>query len=137
MDRVQRRDFLIAAGALLAASLAANAEQAAKVARIGFLALGSLESPEVRAIVDALRQGLREHGYVEGQNIIIEYRAAAGKLEQLPRLASELVGLKVDLICVGSTAQAGAARQATCATLIGQGHVCAVDEASRRITLRQ
>jgi putative ABC transport system substrate-binding protein len=70
------------------------------------------------AIVGAFRQGLREHGYMEGQNIIIEYRSASGNLEDLPRRASELVSLKVDVICTGSTAQARAAQQATVMTPI-------------------
>jgi putative ABC transport system substrate-binding protein len=109
-----RRAFLGAlAGGLLAAPLAAYAQQPAKVARIGYLVTGSPESPETRTVLAAFRQGLREHGYVEGQNIVIEYRAAEGKLERLPDLAAELAGLKVDLIIAGNTPGARAARQAT------------------------
>ena len=74
---------------------------------------GSLESPETRALLDAFREGLRERGYVEGQNIVIEYRAADGKLERGPALATELARLKVDLIVVGNTPMARAAQQAT------------------------
>jgi ABC-type uncharacterized transport system substrate-binding protein len=83
------------------------------VYRIGYLLPGSLESPETRVILEALRQGLREHGYVEGQNIVIEYRAADGKMERLPKLATELVRLKVELIIAASTPLARAVQQAT------------------------
>jgi putative ABC transport system substrate-binding protein len=111
---MDRREFVgILAGGLLAAPLAAEAQQAGKVYRIGYLSLGSLESPETRASLDAFRQGLRERGYVEGQNIVIEYRSADGKIERLPGLASELARLKVDLIVAGATPGARAARQAT------------------------
>ena len=98
---------------LSAVPLAGEAQQPTKIARIGFLMTGSLESPEVRVILDAFRQGLRERGYVEGQNIVIEYRSAAGKLERFPTLASELARLKVDLIVAVNTPAARAARQAT------------------------
>ena len=99
--------------ALFAAPLAAEAQQAAKVARIGYLTVGSLESPETRVSLDYFRQGLRERGYVEGRNIVIEYRAADGKIERLPGLASELARLKVDLIFAPNTPTARAAQQAT------------------------
>ncbi len=82
-----RRAFIgMLAGALLTAPLAADAQQPAKVARIGNPVTGSLESPETRVNLNAFRQGLRERGYVEGQNIVIEYRAADGKIERLPGL---------------------------------------------------
>ena len=70
-----------------------------KVPRIGFLSAFSSSSDRER--VEALSQGLQELGYVEGQNIIIEWRFAQGKLDQVPRNAAELVSLKVDLIVVG------------------------------------
>ena len=111
MNRVQRRQFLIAAGALLAAPLAAEAQQAAKVARIGYLSPNLASSPRLR---DAFLQGLRDLGYVEGRNVVIEYRDAEGKLERLPALAAELVALKVDVIFVGGgTRVTLAAMQAT------------------------
>src|SRR5439155_12152191 len=111
---VHRRAFLgTLAGGLLAAALGAEGEQAGKVARIGYLVSGSLESPEARASLDAFRQGLREQGYVEGQNILIEYREADGKIERLPGLATELARLKPDLIVAGATPGARAAKQAT------------------------
>ena len=110
---MDRRTFIGSlAGGLLAAPLAAEAQQAGKVARIGYLVTGSLESLEP-ARVDALRQGLREHGYVEGQNILIEYRAADGRVERLPALAAELARLKVDVIVAVATPGGRAAQQAT------------------------
>src|SRR6185295_19912287 len=110
MDRVQRRDFLIAAGALLAAPLVAEAEQAAKVTRIGYLSHNLAASPHLR---EAFLQGLRDLGYVEGRNVVIEYRYAEGKPERLPVLAAELVALKVDVIVTVSNTTALAAKQAT------------------------
>ena len=81
---------------LLALCLPAEAQQSAKVPRLGYLSAG-LSSP-TPARTEALRQGLRELGYVEGQNIVIEYRFAEGKLGRLPGLAAELVRLNVDVI---------------------------------------
>ena len=94
---IDRRAFLAGTGAvLLAAPLAADAQQAGKVPRIGFL---SLTSPSDRPpLLDAFRQGLRELGWVEGQNIVIDYRYAEDRVDQLPDLAAELVRLQVDLI---------------------------------------
>ncbi|MFO1302475.1 MAG: ABC transporter substrate-binding protein [Burkholderiales bacterium] len=95
MDRVQRRDFLLAAGALLATPLAARAQQAPRIARIGYLTPNLAAGPHLR---DAFRQGLRDLGYVERRNVVIELRDAEGKLDWLPALADELVALKVDVI---------------------------------------
>jgi putative ABC transport system substrate-binding protein len=96
---------------LLAAVHLADAQQAAKMARIGLLVAGSPSS--FANNIEAFRQGLRELGYVEKKNIIIEYRYAEGKLDFLPDLAAELVRLKVDIIVTHSTLDAYAARQAT------------------------
>src|SRR6476620_4816143 len=82
------------------------------------LVVGSLESPEGRNALDAFRQALSELGYIEGQNIIIEYRAAAGKIDRLPTLATELALLKVDIIVAGATPAGLAAQQATTTTPI-------------------
>jgi putative ABC transport system substrate-binding protein len=109
-----RREFItLLGGAAAAWPLAAGAQQPAKVARIGYLATGSLDSPEVRTLVGAFRQGLRERGYVEGQNIVIEYRAADGKIERFMDLAVELVRLSPDLIVAANTPAASAVRRAT------------------------
>src|SRR5262249_61222604 len=110
-SRVDRRDMVLALLALGAAPLAAEAQQAAKVARIGYLSSSLASSPHLR---DAFLQGLRDLGYVEGRNIVIEYRDAEGKPERAPALAAELVALKVDVILVaGSTRGTLAAMQAT------------------------
>jgi putative ABC transport system substrate-binding protein len=98
---------------LLTAPLAAQAQQPANVARIGYLVTGVLASPETRVLLDAFRQGLRERGYVEGQNIVIEYRAADGTLERFPALAAELVRLKPEVIVAQGTPAALAAKDAT------------------------
>ena len=98
---------------VLAAPLAAQAQQPAKVSRIGMLWAFSPEHPESRPLLDRFRQALRELGYVEGRNIAIEGRSAEGRIERFPALAAELVRLKVDLIVAGSTSQALAAKRAT------------------------
>src|SRR5712692_11180729 len=102
--------LVILALALLAAPLAAEAQEAGKVWRIGVLRLGSPPDP----YVEGLRQGLRELGYVEGQNIVLEQRWAAGRLERLGDLAAELVERKVDVIVAGGgTTALQAAQRAT------------------------
>jgi putative tryptophan/tyrosine transport system substrate-binding protein len=96
---------------LLAAPLAAEAQQAAKVARIGYLSTNLAANPHIQ---EAFRQGLRDLGYVEGRNVVIEYRDAEGKPERLPALAAELVALKVDVIVAAAGNHlALAAKQAT------------------------
>jgi len=105
---VERRAFLTGTGSvLLAAPLAAEAEQAGKVWRIGVL-LAS-DSPNV----EAFRQELRKLGYVEGRNILIEYRWHEGKYDRLPALAAELVNLKPDLILVAGPQPTLALKAAT------------------------
>ena len=109
-----RREFItLLGGAAAAWPLAARAQQTGKVNRIGFLVTGALDSAEAQAILDAFRQGLRERGYVEGQDIVIEYRGADGKMERFPELATELVRLNLDLIVAGNTPAARAVREAT------------------------
>jgi putative ABC transport system substrate-binding protein len=97
---------------LLLAPLAAGAQPAGKVWRIGFL--GST-SPKAQhgAFVDAFREGLREHGYVEGKHVTIEYRWAENDYDRLPALAAELVRLNVDVILTHGTPGARAAKAAT------------------------
>ena len=104
--------LLTLAPSLLVAPLAAQ-EPPAKVARIGCLVSGGLDSPETRVLLDAFRQGLRERGYVEGQHIVMEYRAADGQLERFPELATVLARLPVDLIVAPNTLAARAAQHAT------------------------
>ena len=102
---------LTAAIWLLVAPLAGAAQQPAKVPRIGYLSPLSPSSDSTR--IEAFRQGLRDFGYVEGQNIAIEYRYAEGKFNRLPDLAAELVRFKVDVIVVASTPGILAAKNAT------------------------
>ena len=111
---VDRRRFVRSMALGFAAlPLAVNAQQPTKVARVGYLTLGSLESAELRATIDAFRQGLGERGYVERQNIVIEFRSADNKIERLPNLASELASLKVDVIVAQSSIAAHAVQRAT------------------------
>ena len=106
---MDRRAFLgTLAGGLLAAPLVAEAQQAAKIARIGYL--GRKANSHLLA---AFLQGLRDLGYVEGRNVVIEVRDAEGKFERLPALVAELVALKVDVIVAVATPNALAAKQAT------------------------
>jgi putative tryptophan/tyrosine transport system substrate-binding protein len=112
MKTMHRRITVLALCALLSAfSVPAAAQQPAKVPRIGLLiaSSSSLASPRV----EAFRQGLRELGYIEGKNIVIEYRYAEGKPDRLPALAAELVSLKIDIIVTGGTSPTRAAKEAT------------------------
>ena len=91
-----RRVFLgTLVGGAIAASSAARAQAPAKIPRIGFLGTATLDSPEIRLSQAALLEGLRERGYMEGQNVAIEYRLAGGNVERFPALAAELVQAKV------------------------------------------
>src|SRR4030095_1067629 len=89
----------------------AEAQQVKKVPRIGMLGIVSASAAAGR--IEAFRQGLRELGYVEGKNIVIEYRSAEGKLESLPALAAELVRLKVDVIITRGSPPTRSAKEAT------------------------
>ena len=103
---MRRRALLLAA---ICAPFAALGQ--AKLRRIGFLGSGSASA--VSKAVEALREGLRELGYVEGKNIVIEYRWGEGNFERLPALAAELIRLKVDLIAAWGTPASLAAKRAT------------------------
>ncbi len=99
--------------ALLATPVAAEPQPAGRVYRIGSLATDSRTTPENLRMREAFTQGLRDLGYVEGKNILIERRYSEGRFERLPELAAELVRLKVDLIVAGAAPEARAAKQAT------------------------
>jgi len=109
---MRRREFITFLGGLAAAwPITGRAQQAAKVARIGYLSTNLASSPYHH---EAFRQGLRDLGYVEGRNVVIEYRDAERQVERHPALVAELVALKVDVIVVaGSTLTARTAKQAT------------------------
>ena len=108
---MRRREFFtLLSGAAVGWPVAANAQQAARIARIGWLGVHLAPNPQAR---EAFRQGLRDLGYGEGRNLVIEYRDAEGKFDRLPALAAELVALKVDVIVAPTTPAALAAKQAT------------------------
>jgi putative ABC transport system substrate-binding protein len=109
---VDRRAFISrVASSLLVATTAARAQQVGRVYRIGIL--WTVPPAQDATNLDALRKGLRDLGYVEGRNLLIEYRSADGHAERFPELASELVRLKVDLIVTRGTPAAIAAKGAT------------------------
>ncbi len=97
---MDRRAFVTGLGAVLAAPLAAEAQRSS-VPRVDYL--GNSSSSLEPELVDAFRQGLREFGYTEGQNISIEYRWAEGRYERFPGLVADLIRLKVDVIVTAGT----------------------------------
>ncbi len=107
---MKKKILLFAVATLILACIRpADAQQPKKVYRIGYLSLGLGIQPRE----EAFRQGLRELGYVDGQNIVMEWRFAKGKADLLPELAAELVRLKVDVIVATATQPILAAKQAT------------------------
>jgi putative ABC transport system substrate-binding protein len=109
---MRRREFItLAGGAAVAWPLAARAQQPARIYRIGVLETVSLASNAKN--IDALRRGLRDLGYVESQNYVLEYRSADGDAGRFPALAEELVKLRADLIVTRGTPAARAAKSAT------------------------
>src|SRR5262245_21693183 len=96
---------------LATCGVVAQAQQPTKIPRIGFL--GGTSPSAISARIEALRQGLRELGYAEGKNIVIEYRYADGKADRERELATELVRLKVDVIVTGGPSSTRAAKEAT------------------------
>jgi len=140
MDRLQRRNFLIATGSLLAASRAA-AQQPGRLPRIGYLAFNT----EVigRDLLIAFRDTLRELGWIDGQNIVIETRYADGKVDRLPALVSELLVLNVDLIVAASSSATRASKSATTtvpivmlasANAVGEGFVASLARPGGNVT---
>ena len=94
MSGVKRRDFIALIGGAAAWPLAARAQQPARVRTIGFLLPGGSRTTVVRPQLEAFRQGLKEYGWIEGQNISVEYRFAEGKEDALAGIAAELVRLR-------------------------------------------
>ena len=118
MGRLSRRDFVVGVGAAGTGLLAGcgrlpwpGPAPTAKVPRVGYLSPGAPGSgPDYS---EAFRQGLRERGYVAGQNVIVEYRWAEGRVERLPALAADLVRLPVDVLVAAASPAIWAAKQAT------------------------
>jgi putative ABC transport system substrate-binding protein len=105
--------FWLLAMIFLATALPVSAQQPGEVPRIGYLNGASPTTNPVR--IEAFRQGLRDLGYVEGKNIVIERRFAEGKLDRLPALALELVHLKVAVIVTSASGETRAAKDSTSA----------------------
>ena len=139
---MDRRAFVgSVAGALLTSSLAVDAQQAGKVPRIGYLVQNYAKTSQ-RPLA-AFREGLRERGWVDGQNIVIEVRFAEGRVDQLPALVAELIRLKVDTIVTGSSGTTWAAKNATqsipivmaaSANALGEGLVASLAHPGGNIT---
>jgi putative ABC transport system substrate-binding protein len=105
------KSAILVCALLSALSFSAEAQQPAKVPRVGMLVAGSVSSYKSR--IDAFRRGLSELGYMEGKNILIDYRYAEGKVDRYPDLAADLVHLKVDVIVGGGGNAISAAKNAT------------------------
>ena len=127
MHEHSRRQFLRGGAAVAAFSLLppheVDAQSAGRIPRIGFLAVGSRQGRAF--MIEGFRQGLRERGYVEGQNLTIEYRFSEDRNDRLPALAAELVALKVQLIVASGTPASFAARDATSTIPIVMGGIAA------------
>jgi putative ABC transport system substrate-binding protein len=109
-----RRRLLVALGAgALVAPMCSFAQQPRKIWRVGFLALRHVNFVDTDYYYNPFRQGMRELGYVDGKNLVIEWRSAEGKSERLLGLATELVNLKVDVIVAAGTTVTGVAKKAT------------------------
>ena len=139
---IDRRAFItVVCGSILAAPLAVDAQQPGKVYRIGYLTVPSRETAQGGA--NAFLSGLRDLGWVQGQNVVVEYRFADGDIDRLPDLAAELVRLRVDVIAAGATPAVAAAKHATRTTPIvmflpidpiGSGLVVSLAKPSGNIT---
>lgn len=110
---MRRRQFLSLAGTAVAWPIAVYAEAASTVRRIGFLAPGRAQADSYRGLLDAFRQGLQETGWVEGQNLTVQYRFAEDDANRLPVLAAELVQLQSEVIVVEATVAIQAVKNAT------------------------
>jgi len=138
----RRRFLLTSLAGALAAPLGAEAQQPGKVYRVGILTNKASDPAEVR-LWQAFRSGLRERGWIEGQNILIEFRAAEGNTARFPELAADLVRLKVDLIVARASIFVQPAKEATSsipiiflthADPVGTGHVASLARPGGNIT---
>jgi putative ABC transport system substrate-binding protein len=108
--------FWLVTAILLASLHRAEAQQPVKIYRLGFLSGGTLST--FKAIIEPFRQGLRDLGYTEGKNLTIEYRAAEGKFEHMPKLVAELIGLGVSVIVTSGMPAVIAAKKATSTPIV-------------------
>jgi putative tryptophan/tyrosine transport system substrate-binding protein len=108
---MKRREFIAFLGSVAAVALPLAAGAQTKIPRVGFM--GNSTAALETNLIDAFREGLREHGYEEGRNIVIEYRWADGKYDQFPALVAELIAAKVDAIITAGTPAALAVKRAT------------------------
>lgn len=120
---ITRRQIILATGACAIAPRGSSAQTKGKVWRVGFLAQRHVDFIDSDYYYGPFRQGMRELGYVEGKNLVIEWRSAEGQSERLPGLATELVGLKVDVIVVSSTPCVNAVKKATATIPVVMGSV--------------
>jgi putative tryptophan/tyrosine transport system substrate-binding protein len=137
-----RLAMIAAVSVLFAAPFAVEAQQPGKVYRVGILTNKASDSPEAR-LWQAFRSGLRERGWIEGQNIVIEFRAAEGNTARIPELAADLVRRKMDLIVARSSIWVQGAKEATSAIPVvflshadpvGTGHVTSLARPGGNIT---
>src|SRR6266581_8065142 len=111
---MDRRTFInTVVASAVSASHPAGGQPAQKLWRVGFIGTVPVTTPEQARIFDAFRQALQDRGYVEGKNLAIEVRHSEGKIERFPVVAAELVRLDVDVIVVGSSPGAKAAKEAS------------------------
>ena len=153
---IYRREFIAAVGfGLITVPLMIRAQQPAKVRRIGCILATSLATAETEGVTTAMVEGLRSLGWIEGQNLMIEWRSAENKYELYEKLARELVALKVDLIVTASVNAVTAAKNATdsipivmvaaadpvkfglIASLAGVGRTATVDDLAARVQTRR
>jgi ABC-type uncharacterized transport system substrate-binding protein len=140
---VKRRTFITLLGGAAAWPLAARAQQPERMRRVGFILGASPPSQFGLGFLGGLAQGMRELGYVEGKDFVIEWRTALGDYSRFPAIAAELVRLKVDVFVLGTTAALPAVRQATstipivmtsAADPVGQGFVASLAQPGGNIT---
>jgi len=141
MYRLPRRRFLMVAAALFVAPATAQKSRAPKVPRIGYLMFNSAATG--RDVFDAFRERMRQLGWIDGKNVVVEARFAEGEVDRLPLLANELLTLEVDLIVAGSSAATRASKSATktvpivmlaSADAVGEGLVASLAHPGGNIT---
>jgi putative tryptophan/tyrosine transport system substrate-binding protein len=143
MARTRFANLIAAAAMLLACAGETGAQEPRQVYRIGMLRVDAADDPRGRGLTDVFRHGLRELGYVEGKDVVLEYRHADGDLDRLPKLAAELVASRPDVIVAQGTPATLALKQATSSIpivvggagdLVGAGLVASLSRPGGNIT---